>query len=131
MTALYLMIFSFVWYFCNVQALHWILLLLCHWTRNKWSQKSISQRIRNSQNPITNLTFLNSIIPGETLSSLDTKLMPMLQHVRVASKFFLDYEIPHELMHLWRYMEEMYKLDAFRRSCPADQDIIQGFGRGN
>ena len=52
--------------------------------------------------------------------------MPKLQHVRLAGKFFLDYEIPHEFAHLWRYIKEMYQLDAFGQSCPADQDIIQG-----
>lgn len=52
--------------------------------------------------------------------------MPKLQHVRLAGKFFLDYEIPQEFTHLWRYIKEMYQLDAFGQSCPADQDIIQG-----
>jgi chloride intracellular channel protein 2 len=51
--------------------------------------------------------------------------MPKLQHIRVAGTAFLDFEIPHEFTHLWRYMKEMYQLDAFGQSCPADQDIIQ------
>ena len=63
---------------------------------------------------------------GDTLCCFDTELMPKLQHVRLAGKFFLDYEIPHEFAHLWRYIKEMYQLDAFGQSCPADQDIIQG-----
>lgn len=47
--------------------------------------------------------------------------MPKLQHIRVAGKFFMDYEIPVELANLWKYIREMYQLDAFTQSCPADQ----------
>jgi len=64
-------------------------------------------------------------LTGDTLCCFDTELMPKLQHVRLAGKFFLDFEIPHEFTHLWRYIKEMYQLDAFGQSCPADQDIIQ------
>ena len=28
---------------------------------------------------------------------------------------------------LWRYMGTMYSLDAFKTSCPADQDIISHY----
>ena len=32
-----------------------------------------------------------------------------------------------ELKALWRYFSEMYNLDAFTQSCPADQDIINHY----
>jgi chloride intracellular channel protein 2 len=32
-----------------------------------------------------------------------------------------------ELRALWRYFHEMYHLDAFSQSCPADQDIINHY----
>lgn len=63
-------------------------------------------------------------LTGETLCCFDTELMPKLQHIRVASKFFVNYEIPQEFSALWKYIKEMYELDAFTQSCPADQDII-------
>jgi hypothetical protein len=44
-----------------------------------------------------------------------------------AGKYFLDFEIPVDLEHLWRYMYHMYQLDAFTQSCPADQDIINHY----
>ncbi|QQP48690.1 Chloride intracellular channel exc-4 [Caligus rogercresseyi] len=53
--------------------------------------------------------------------------MPRLQHLRVAGKFFLNYEIPLEYSSLWKYLGEMYGLDAFVQSCPADQDIIHNY----
>ena len=39
--------------------------------------------------------------------------------------FFCGYEIPVELTHLWRYIKEMYQLDAFTQSNPADQVEFQ------
>ncbi|CAB4064283.1 CLIC2 [Lepeophtheirus salmonis] len=63
-------------------------------------------------------------LTGDTLCCFDTELMPRLQHLRIAGKFFLNYEIPSEYTSLWKYIREMYELDAFTQSCPADQDII-------
>jgi len=57
----------------------------------------------------------------------DCELMPRLQHIRVAGKFFLDFEIPEDSTNLWKYMFNMYHLDAFTQSCPADQDIINHY----
>lgn len=95
-------------------------------------------------------------LTGDTMCCFDCELMPRLQHIRVAAKYFVDFEIPvsaaHELsanshniqqstliglfvfIHLqthftalWRYMYHMYQLDAFTQSCPADQDIINHY----
>lgn len=45
----------------------------------------------------------------------------------LTGKYFADFEIPEELSELWRYMHNMYQLDAFTQSCPADQDIINHY----
>lgn len=42
-------------------------------------------------------------------------------------KYFFEFEIPLDLAALWRYMGQMYNLDAFTQSCPADQDIINHY----
>jgi len=63
-------------------------------------------------------------LTGDTMCCFDCELMPKLQHIRVAGSFFCDYEIPSNLTHLWKYIKEMYQLDAFTQSNPADQDII-------
>ena len=65
-------------------------------------------------------------LTGETLCCFDTELMPKLQHIRVAGKFFVGFEIPESMTHLWSYIREMYQLDAFTQSCPADQVHILG-----
>jgi len=66
-------------------------------------------------------------LTGDTLCCFDCELMPRLQHIRVAGKYFMDFDIPTSLTHLWRYMYHMYHLDAFTQSCPADQDIINHY----
>ena len=60
-------------------------------------------------------------LTGDTLCCFDCELMPKLQHIRVAGKFFVDFDIPASMTHLWAYIREMYQLDAFTQSCPADQ----------
>jgi len=66
-------------------------------------------------------------LTGDTMCCFDCELMPRLQHIRVAGKYFSEFEIPSQLKHLWRYMYHMYQLDAFTQSCPADQDIINHY----
>jgi len=63
-------------------------------------------------------------LTGDTMCCFDCELMPKLQHIRVAGAFFCNFEIPANLVHLWTYIREMYQLDAFLQSNPADQDII-------
>nr|QBH74242.1 chloride intracellular channel [Thermobia domestica] len=66
-------------------------------------------------------------LTGDTMCCFDCELMPRLQHIRVAGKNFMDFEIPPSMTNLWRYMYHMYQLDAFTQSCPADQDIINHY----
>lgn len=66
-------------------------------------------------------------LTGETMCCFDCELMPKLQHIRVAGAFFADFHIPGDYKALWKYYGEMYKLDAFTQSCPADQDIINHY----
>jgi len=87
-------------------------------------------------------------LTGDTMCCFDCELMPKLQHIRVAGAFFADFQVSHshscshtcacvyqifllqipdELRALWRYFSEMYGLDAFTQSCPADQDIINHY----
>lgn len=66
-------------------------------------------------------------LTGDTMCCFDCELMPRLQHIRVAGKYFMNFEIPTNFTYLWRYMLHMYQLDAFTQSCPADQDIINHY----
>lgn len=66
-------------------------------------------------------------LTGDTMCCFDCELMPRLQHIRVAGKYFSSFEIPDDFKSLWKYMYNMYLLDAFTQSCPFDQDIINHY----
>ncbi|TPP57079.1 Chloride intracellular channel exc-4 [Fasciola gigantica] len=61
---------------------------------------------------------------GPELSYPDCLLMPKLQHVRVLCQTHKNSDIPEHFKHLCRYVGEMYRSEAFIRSCPSDRDII-------
>lgn len=63
-------------------------------------------------------------ISGNHITGLDCSLWPKLQHIRVATDYFLRFTIPTEFDDLWRYLASAYELDAFVKSCPSDQEII-------
>lgn len=58
------------------------------------------------------------------LTKADCYILPVLQHVRVAGKAYKNFEIPTEMVHLWKYLEKTYQSEAFQESCPADREII-------
>jgi chloride intracellular channel protein 2 len=57
-------------------------------------------------------------------SFVDCVLMPRLQHVRVAAAGYKQLIIPPDYVWLWRYMANMYNLQAFISSCPSDRDVL-------
>ena len=90
--------------------------------RDEASKKSVMTLLQRINDTLASKA--TRFLTGETLCCFDCELMPKLQHIRVAGKFFVDFHIPEEMTHLWRYIREMYQLDAFTQSCPADQVCI-------
>ncbi|ELU12613.1 hypothetical protein CAPTEDRAFT_90320 [Capitella teleta] len=89
--------------------------------------------VSNSSAPlIAELRRLNSYLessPHQFLcrdvpDHLDCMMLPKLQHVRVAAKAFKDFDIPPELVGIWRYLHTAYCFDIFRQTCPSDQEIV-------
>ncbi|CAB0012210.1 unnamed protein product [Nesidiocoris tenuis] len=79
-----------------------------------WSEINVTHRILGSP-----------LLQAKAVQSFCSLFI--LKNILLACKYFLDFEIPIELNHLWRYMLNMYQLDAFTQSCPADQDIINHY----
>jgi chloride intracellular channel protein 2 len=102
---------------------------------SKFKSMLLKKDESSKANLLSNLRKINNhleakasrFLTGETMCCFDCELMPKLQHIRVAGGFFADFHIPGDLRALWSYYEEMYKLDAFTQSCPADQDIINHY----
>ena len=51
-------------------------------------------------------TRATKYISGHHITGLDCSLWPKLQHIRVATDYFLKFAIPNEFAHLWRYLGE-------------------------
>ncbi|CAF0889303.1 unnamed protein product [Didymodactylos carnosus] len=63
-------------------------------------------------------------LSGDEMTNIDCDVMPKLQHIRIAGKYYKNLDIPLELQSLWSYIERCYQTKAFQESCPYDQDII-------
>jgi glutathionyl-hydroquinone reductase len=66
-------------------------------------------------------------LSGNEMTFVDCDIMPKLQHIRIAGKYYKNLDIPNELQALWSYMERCYQTKAFQESCPFDQDILMHY----
>ena len=93
--------------------------------KDESSTKNLMTQLRNINKHLEDRG--SRFLTGDTMCCFDCELMPRLQHIRVAGKYFSSFEIPNDMTGLWRYMQHMYQLDAFVQSSPADQDIINHY----
>lgn len=93
--------------------------------KDEISKRSLMSQLRNINEHLEKRG--TRFLTGDTMCCFDCELMPRLQHIRVAGRYFCEFEIPEEFAALWRYMYNMYLLDAFTQSCPFDQDIINHY----
>ncbi|XP_069559738.1 chloride intracellular channel protein 3 [Brachyistius frenatus] len=63
-------------------------------------------------------------LDGDTLTLADCNLLPKLNIVKVVCKEYRDFAIPVELKGLARYLDNAYKQDEFRYTCPNDSEIL-------
>uniref|UniRef100_A0A915AX27 Chloride intracellular channel n=1 Tax=Parascaris univalens TaxID=6257 RepID=A0A915AX27_PARUN len=63
-------------------------------------------------------------LAADRLTHIDCYILPKLHTIRIAAAALKQYEIPASLHNLWAYMKRGYETDAFRKSCPCDQEII-------
>ncbi|CAF1072637.1 unnamed protein product [Adineta steineri] len=69
----------------------------------------------------------SKFLSGNEMTFIDCDIMPKLQHIRIAGKYYKNLDIPNELRALWLYMERCYQSKAFQESCPFDQDILMHY----
>ncbi|XP_030004961.1 chloride intracellular channel protein 3 [Sphaeramia orbicularis] len=63
-------------------------------------------------------------LDGDELTLADCNLLPKLNIVKVVCKEYRDFSIPSELKSLKRYLDNAYKQDQFRYTCPNDDEIL-------
>ncbi|XP_054613852.1 chloride intracellular channel protein 3 [Dunckerocampus dactyliophorus] len=63
-------------------------------------------------------------LDGDSLTLADCNLLPKLNIVKVVCKKYRNFDIPAELKGLKRYLDNAYKRDEFRFTCPNDSEIL-------
>ncbi|CEF59405.1 Glutathione S-transferase, C-terminal-like domain and Thioredoxin-like fold domain-containing protein [Strongyloides ratti] len=95
----------------------------CHYLKNATKEsKNLTYELRRLNNFLKKREYIFLIANYPTY--LDCLVLAKLHTLRIAGKFLKDYKIPKYLERLWEYLYNGYKLDAFKKSCPSDQNII-------
>ncbi|XP_057675777.1 chloride intracellular channel protein 3 [Corythoichthys intestinalis] len=66
-------------------------------------------------------------LDGDSLTLADCNLLPKLNIVKVVCKKYRDFGIPAYLKGLKRYLDNAYKQDPFRCTCPNDTEINNAY----
>ncbi|CAF1023440.1 unnamed protein product [Didymodactylos carnosus] len=95
----------------------------------KADQKLLMARERSLTVELKKLDLLlqrrnTKFLCGDQMTYADCDISPKLQHIRIAGQIYRNYSIPTDFKHLWQYLKNVYETQAFRESCPYDQDII-------
>ncbi|KAG7240218.1 hypothetical protein INR49_027029 [Caranx melampygus] len=62
-------------------------------------------------------------LDGNELTLADCNLLPKLHIVKVVAKKYRNYDIPSDMMGVWRYLKNAYTRDEFTNTCAADSEI--------
>uniref|UniRef100_A0A671QA45 Chloride intracellular channel protein 4-like n=1 Tax=Sinocyclocheilus anshuiensis TaxID=1608454 RepID=A0A671QA45_9TELE len=65
-----------------------------------------------------------SFLDGEEMTLADCNLLPKLHIVKTfLQHYFGGFEIPKDMMGIWRYLNNAYKREEFTNTCPSDKEI--------
>lgn len=78
------------------------------------------------QNPSATVSS-RRFLDGDTLTLADCNLLPKLNIVKVVCKEYRNFDIPKALKGLTCYLENAYKQDEFRHTCPQDFEILDAY----
>uniref|UniRef100_A0A3P9NPQ3 Chloride intracellular channel protein 3 n=1 Tax=Poecilia reticulata TaxID=8081 RepID=A0A3P9NPQ3_POERE len=63
-------------------------------------------------------------LDGDSFTLADCNLLPKLNIIKVVCKEYRNFDIPRELKGLTRYLDNAYKQEQFRYTCPNDSEIL-------
>ncbi|XP_026157394.1 chloride intracellular channel protein 5 isoform X1 [Mastacembelus armatus] len=64
-----------------------------------------------------------SFLDGDELTLADCNLLPKLHIIKVVAKKYRGFEIPAEMIGVWRYLDRAYQREEFTSTCPAEREI--------
>lgn len=68
-------------------------------------------------------------LSGDSITIPDCQLLPKLFYIRVAGRYFKEFEIPEDFVALKRYIEAGELDEAFQDSKCSEKEIIESFKR--
>ncbi|XP_014843433.1 PREDICTED: chloride intracellular channel protein 4-like isoform X1 [Poecilia mexicana] len=66
-------------------------------------------------------------LDGDSFTLADCNLLPKLNIIKVVCKEYRNFDIPRELKGLTRYLDNAYKQEQFRYTCPNDSEILTAY----
>ncbi|KAJ7310261.1 hypothetical protein JRQ81_007160, partial [Phrynocephalus forsythii] len=69
------------------------------------------------------LVSQRKFLDGDRMTLADCNLLPKLNIIKVAAKKYRNFEIPCDMMAVWRYLRHAYTCDEFSHTCPAEEEI--------
>ncbi|XP_045911258.1 chloride intracellular channel protein 6 isoform X1 [Micropterus dolomieu] len=64
-----------------------------------------------------------SFLDGSELTLADCNLLPKLHILKVVAKKYRGFEIPGDMIGVWRYLNNAYQREEFTSTCPAEREI--------
>ena len=73
------------------------------------------------------LSTEGKFLGGDSITVPDCNLLPKLYYIRIAGKYFKQFEIPSECTALKRYVEDGDMDEGFQDSKCTEREIVEGF----
>ncbi|XP_062378575.1 chloride intracellular channel protein 4 [Sardina pilchardus] len=67
-------------------------------------------------------------LDGDDMTLADCNLLPKLHIVKVVAKKYRGFEIPKDMMGIWKYLGNAYSREEFTNTCPSDKEIEIAYG---
>ncbi|XP_019897742.1 chloride intracellular channel protein 4 isoform X2 [Esox lucius] len=64
-----------------------------------------------------------SFLDGPDLTLADCNLLPKLHILKVVARKYRGFEIPVDMVGVWRYLNHAYEREEFTSTCPAEREI--------
>ncbi|XP_063073998.1 chloride intracellular channel protein 4 [Engraulis encrasicolus] len=62
-------------------------------------------------------------LDGNDLTLADCNLLPKLNILKIVAKKYRGFEIPKDMIGVWRYLNSAYQREEFTSTCPAEREI--------
>ncbi|KAJ8003854.1 hypothetical protein DPEC_G00152730 [Dallia pectoralis] len=77
----------------------------------------------NANNAENSQEATRRFLDGPDLTLADCNLLPKLHILKVVARKYRGFEIPADMVGVWRYLNHAYEREEFTNTCPAEREI--------